>query len=403
MKVLQVNCVYNKGSTGKIVHDVHCELKNRGFASVVCYGRGAKVQEDNVYKTCGELYSKCNNLLTRFTGLMYGGCFFSTNRLIAIVKKEKPDIVHVHCINGYFVNIYRFMAWLNKHHIKTVLTLHAEFMHTANCGHAFECEKWKTGCGNCPRFRTETKSFFLDRTDRSWRKMKNAMAGHQDMIVTSVSPWLMSRAVQSPILADKRHAVVMNGVDTQVFQPQDTTRFRENLGVGNRKVVFHATAAFSDQPDHPKGGAAIIRLAKELPDVTFYVAGRYSITEPMPENLILLGVVSNQQELARYYSMADLTVVTGKRETFSMICAESLCCGTPAVGYKAGGPETVSVEAYSQFVEFGDFDGLKQAVKDHLDQEKMKIDTEETRAFYARGRMTGGYIAVYEELLKGKE
>ena len=106
MKVMQINCVYNSGSTGKIVHDLHNELIANGIESVVCYGRGKKVKEKNVYKTCGELYSKVNNLFSRITGIMYGGCFFSTNKLLRIIKKEKPDVVHLHCLNGYFVNIY---------------------------------------------------------------------------------------------------------------------------------------------------------------------------------------------------------------------------------------------------------------------------------------------------------
>ena len=85
MKILQVNCVYNTGSTGKIMYDVHTELVKNGYNSVVCYGRGAKTTDKNVYKTCGEVYSKFNNLLSRFTGIMYGGCYFSTNKLISII------------------------------------------------------------------------------------------------------------------------------------------------------------------------------------------------------------------------------------------------------------------------------------------------------------------------------
>ena len=201
MKVLQVNCVYKKGSTGKIVHDIHTELEKRGIESVVCYGRGARIREPHVYKTCPEWYSKLQNLLSRFTGLMYGGCLFSTAKLIRTIKKEKPDIVHLHCINGYFVNIYRLVTWLKRSGIKTVLTLHAEFMHTANCGYALDCEKWKSGCGKCPRLRRETKSFLFDRTHASWRKMKKAFEGFgEDLIITSVSPWLMERAQDSPIL-----------------------------------------------------------------------------------------------------------------------------------------------------------------------------------------------------------
>ena len=93
MKILQINCVYNTGSTGKIVKDIHNELLQRGIESIVCYGRGEKSAEEGVYKTCGELYSKLNNLRSRFTGIMYGGCGISTHRLISIIKKEKPDSI----------------------------------------------------------------------------------------------------------------------------------------------------------------------------------------------------------------------------------------------------------------------------------------------------------------------
>ena len=85
-------------------------------------------------------------------------------------------------------------------------------MHTSNCGHALECNKWKTGCGKCPRFKQETKSWFFDKTHRSWLKMKKAFEGFNNLIVTSVSPWLMERAKESPILADKRHFVVLTFV-----------------------------------------------------------------------------------------------------------------------------------------------------------------------------------------------
>ena len=95
MKVLQVNNVYKKGSTGKITFDIHKGLLNKGVESIVCYGRGKVVNEKGIYKTCPEWYAKLNNLITRFTGVMYGGCFFSTNKLIRVIKKEKPDIVHI--------------------------------------------------------------------------------------------------------------------------------------------------------------------------------------------------------------------------------------------------------------------------------------------------------------------
>lgn len=400
MKVLQVNCVYKTGSTGKITADLHNAFKKKGIESVVCYGRGKRVNEPNVYKTCGELYSKLNNLLSRFTGIMYGGCFFSTNRLISIIKKEKPDIVHLQCINGYFVNIYRLVNWLKKNNIKTVLTLHAEFMFTANCGHSFDCEGWKTGCGKCPKFKAETKSLFFDGTARSFKKMQKAFEGfkNENLIVASVSPWLMERAKQSPILAGKQHTVVMNGLDTGVFYRREVGAVKSELGIADEKIIFHVTPNFNNDPDYIKGGYYIIKLAEMLKgeNVKIIAAGSYPENLKVPDNILLLGKVSDQNRLAELYSMADITVIASKRETFSMVCAESLCCGTPVAGFKAGGPEAISLDKNSRFVDYGDLKSLYTAVNDLLREARNgeKISKDASAAYGSRV-MSENYINIY--------
>ncbi len=402
MKVLQANCVYKKGSTGKITYDIHSELLKQGIESVVCYGRGEKINEPHVYKTCGEVYSKINHLLSEFTGVMYGGCFFSTNKLIKIIKKEKPDVVHLQCINGYFVNIYRLVTWLKKHDVKTVLTLHAEFMYTANCGYALDCDKWQTGCGHCPRLKQETKSFFVDGTHKSWMKMKKAFYGFNDnLVVTSVSPWLMERAKLSPILNDKKHEVVLNGVNTDVFHFYDTSELRSQMGLNGVKVIFHATSSFDDNINNIKGGYYVLKLAEKMLDenVKFVVAGNYPDGLKVPSNVILLGKVSDQELLAKYYSMADVTLLTSKKETFSMVTAESLCCGTPVVGFKAGAPEQIAIPEYSAFVDFGDLDSLREEVKGKISSNILieKIVLEASKK-YSKKKMVVDYVGIYNEL-----
>lgn len=399
MKILQVNVVYKKGSTGKITHDLHKGLLDAGIESIVCYGRGELVNEPGVYKTCPEWYSKLNNALSRVTGIMYGGCFFSTNKLISIIKKEQPDIVHLQCINGYFVNIYRLVNWLKKNHIKTVLTLHAEFMYTGGCGHSIECDQWSTyeGCGHsgCPRWRSETKSLFVDRTATMWHRMKDAFDGFEELTVVSVSPWLMERAQRAPILAGKKHCVIYNGLDTGVFHPYDTQDLREKHHCGDKKVVFHATPYLSTDPNHLKGGYYVLELAKQMPDAVFIVAGEPEKGIQVPPNVILLGRVASQELLARYYSMADVTLLTSKRETFSMVTAESLCCGTPVVGFKAGAPEQIAIPEYSRFVEYGDMEELKQAMLSYRKKDMTIKLAEEASSRYAAKRNISEYIACY--------
>ena len=399
MKILQVNCVYGHGSTGKIVRDIHHSLLKNGFASVVCYGRGVKAEDAHVHKTCTEFFGKANNLISRMTGLMYGGCWFSTRKLQGIIEAEKPDVVHLHCINGYFVNIYALVRWLKERKIKTVLTLHAEFMHTANCGHALDCEKWKTGCGSCPRLRQETLSWGIDNTALSFRKMKAAFEGFRDDLqVVSVSPWLMERAKSSPILGDKHHSTILNGIDTGVFHPVDSAALRKELGLTDEKIIFHATADFRDDPEHLKGGYYVLRLAERLQKehVKIFVAGDHPAGMNVPENVVLLGKIADQHRLAAFYAMADLTVISSRRETFSLVTAESLCCGTPVAGFKAGGPEMIAIPAYSRFCAWVDVDALEAHVRCILsadfDRDKIAADAAQK---YAKDIMCESYMQLY--------
>lgn len=405
MKILQINCVYHKGSTGKIVYDIHKYLQYKDQESIVCYGRGSKVVESNVYKVCGELYAKLNKVKSMISGIMYGGCIISTLRLIKIILKEEPDIVHLHCINGNFVNIYRLINFLKKKKIKTILTLHAEFMYTGGCGHSISCNKWSSieGCGQCPRWRLETNSLFFDRTHTMWKYMYKAFKGFKNnLTVISVSPWLMNRAKISTILKDFKHDIILNGVDCNIFKIWNIDKLKERYNITDEKIIFHATPRFDNSLENIKGGYYVLKLAEELKNekIKIFVAGNYDRSIKVPNNMILLGQITDQKELARFYSLADTTILTSKRETFSMIVAESLCCGTPVVGFKAGAPEQITIKEYSEFSEFGNIEILKENVlkwlKKKIDRQKISENAIEK---YSKNKMIQKYMKVYEEHL----
>lgn len=394
MKVLQVNNVYGEKSTGKLTMQIHEGLIRAGHEAVAVYGRGKTISAPGVIRLCPEWYGKLSSLAAQVSGMPYGGCFLSTWRLIRLIRREKPDVVHLQCVNGNFVNIYRLIAWLKRSRIKTVVTLHAEFMYTANCGHAFECTQWKTGCEKCPNPKKASRSWFFDRTRASWKRMKAAFSGfEEDCAIVSVSPWTESRAKQADILKGFRFHTVLNGVDTK-----NTFHYKENEIAEN--TVLNVTAHFSGEQDHPKGGWYLLQLARRMPEVTFLVAGNAGPVADCPPNLRLLGTVSDQQALADRYRQAALSVVVGKRETFSMPCAESLCCGTPVVGFEAGAPEQISLPGYSEFVPHGDVDALESALRKWL--ERTDLDREaiarEAREAYSNQTMVQAYLDIYGRL-----
>lgn len=396
MKVLQINCVYPRGSTGNLTQAIHQYLQKQGIESRVVYGRGPKYREAGVRKLCPEWYAKGSALYCWLTGQVHGGCLLSTWYLLALLRRERPDVVHLQCINGNFVNPFLLLNWLKRRRVNTILTLHAEFPYTGGCAHALDCGRWRTGCGNCPRWRQETGSFFRDGTAAAFQQMERACRGFEkSLTVVSVSSWLQRRAVQSPMLRSMVHEIIPNGVDTACFAPKAYGKSRE------KAQIFYATPFFSDDPGHLKGGWYVLELARRLENasVEFYIAGKGKPSGPVPESVFFLGELTSPQEMAAQYNRADLTLLTSRGETFSMVTAESLCCGTPVVGFCCGGPEEIALPEFSRFVPFGDLDALEGAVNAMLkapgNREKCAA---QAAARYALSDMAEQYTALYRRL-----
>lgn len=401
MIILQINNVYDRLSTGKIVADLHREYTARGIDSYVSYARGPMVAQPHVQKFNWEFYAHINKIRAYLTGILYGGNIISTLKLFSQIKRIKPDIVHLHCINDDSVNIYWLLKFLKKKGIRTVVTEHAEFLHTGTCGHAYECNRWHNGCGNCPQIKSLKMLF--DNTHAAWKKMMMAFDGFDKrrLCVTTVSPWLKNRATQNTHFSVYRITPVLNGIDTANFYRRvNSIVDRQTIGLTGRPVVMFVTSYF---PAPLKGTHFIMELAQRMPQVDFLVLGEKGEVENLPTNIIRLGRVYDRDKMALYYSLSNATILVSKAETFSMPVAESLCCGTPVIGFKAGGPESICLDEYCKFVDYGDVDSLQEALtyilSQSFDRDKM---SKEAIQKYSKKAMADGYIAVYNRLMEAK-
>ena len=116
----------------------------------------------------------------------------------------------------------------------TVLTLHDAWLLSGHCAHSFDCERWKTGCGECPDLTIEP-AIRRDATADNWVRKRDIYARSR-LYVATPSPWLMGRVEQSMLApAVEQARVIPNGVDLSVFRPADKRSIR--AGSASRQTL----------------------------------------------------------------------------------------------------------------------------------------------------------------------
>lgn len=292
-----------------------------------------------------------------------------------------------------------------KKKIPTIITHHAEIYYTGNCGYAFDCTKWiNEECQRCKNPKEVTWNFMFANPHRNWSRLYRSLKKFDTdrLYYTTVSPWLKDRFNLSLLSKGYSCDVVFNGIDTKIFSRKPIDTINKSNMLKPLEYIIYVSSNFDpiDKNDI-KGGYYIIELAKLMPEAQFViVATNNTNCDELPSNIFLWGKASCQEELARLYSNAAVTVLTSRKETFSMICAESLSCGTQVAGFMAGGPESISLMEYSKFVEFGNTELLKHAVEElkgnKYDRDELSLLAHEV---YSLENMTSGYEIIYKRLL----
>ena len=404
MKILIVNWVYNWGSTGYIARDLKNEFELMGHDVLVA--SGTNVGNDEVMVFCKPSERKLFWRLHRLGLSQFHGSTKATKRLIHFIEQKKPDIVNLHLLHCNYINLYYLLCWLGKNNIKTIITNHAELYFTGSCGYAYDCMRFVTSqCRHCPNKTYATGgSYVFGNTHRNWKLMKKAFSYFhpENLAFTAVSPWTRDRFYLSPITKGFECTVTLNGLKISTFyHREDVSHVRQRFG--NDPYIVWVTANFNplDKSD-VKGGWYLMELASKMPRQKFViVATSSSSTDELPQNIYLWGKAKDQDELARLYSCAQLTVLVSRKETFSMVTAESLCCGTPIVGFKAGGPETIAIPEYSRFVEQTNTDALAKVIEEMLAIDFNRRDiSEKARNKFSPRTMALQYLNSYEYLLK---
>jgi len=331
MKVLQINAVGGIRSTGRLSSEIDDYLNANGHEGYQAYSYGKSGSHS--YIIGSTLDHKTHAFLSHLFGLQAYFSHFSTMKLLKHIEKIKPDVVHLHNLHNNFINLKMLTSFLSKNKIPTLYTQHDCWGFTGKCGHftVTDCYRWKTGCGECPRLKKDNKSWFFDRTHKMVRDKKKWFGSIPKLAVVGVSDWLTEHASKAPVFGNAiSFRRIYNWVDLEKFKPLITsTEEKERLlGLKDKFIILGVASGWGKD----KGLESFLGLAKLLPeDMKIVLVGRMSSGVILPHNIVHIRETHNVDEMVEFYNMADVFVHLSPEETFGMVTAEALACGTPAI------------------------------------------------------------------------
>ena len=365
MRIAEINMVSN-GSTGNIMLNIAKLLNVSGNEARTFSAKYYSVKRMNFSMT-SQGHSYFGNRVENFfhtAGAQLTGLngFFShvgTHGLIRELKKFKPDVIHLHNLHKFCINLPMLMRYIKKNNIPVVWTLHDCWTFTGHCPHFViaGCDKWKTECHHCHQLSIYPKSR-VDNTRMAHRLKKKWFSGINNMTLATPSEWLANLTRES-FLSQYPVKVINNGIDLSVFKPTESN-FREKHGLQGKKIVLGVSSVWN----YGKGLDVIIEIAKRLDDTykVVLVGASDAVDAQLPKNVLSIHRTENQTQLAEIYTVADLFVNATREDTYPTVNMEALACGTPVLTFKTGGSPEIIDSSCGSVVEVNDVDAMEKEI-----------------------------------------
>lgn len=394
MKVLQVN-IFGNLSTGKIATDIARTLEEQGDECVVAYARNGVPPEIHGLKIGNQTDVYVHGALTRVTDRAGFYSTSATKKFLKRVRELKPDIIHLHNLHGYYLNVKLLFEFLKEAQIPVVWTLHDCWSFTGHCCNfeAVGCNRWQKGCFQCPQKRSYPASYVLEQSKKNYCEKKELFTGLENMTLVVPSDWLRGLLAQS-YMAQYPVKLIRNGIDTRIFTPTYGT-WKEKYNIGNKKIVLGVAGTWTPT----KGLDDIVRLAKNLDSSYQVVVVGVSAEQKkrLPREIIGIERTYDNRELAEIYTAAYCFINPTYDDNFPTVNLEALACGTPVVMYRTGGGPEILDSRCGRVVERGNLAALQWEI------ENLKLDAADCRrtaSVFDRTISFQKYIDLYHTVWK---
>lgn len=263
MKYLFINVVAGSGSTGKIAKQMCKQLQTEGHQCVLAYGRW-KVNCDDIstYRIGTAWDYSLHGLQTRLFDRHGFGSKSATRKFLKWVEEYDPDVIWLHNIHGYYINVEMLFEYLRKSNKKVYWTLHDCWSFTGHCAYFtyIQCDKWKSGCYKCKQKNRYPQSLSIDNSKQNYKRKKKAFCGVKDMTLITPSQWLAD-LVKESFLKEYPIEIVRNQIDRNVFKPTESN-FREKYGLEDKVILLGVASIWEER----KGLQDYLKLSQILSD-----------------------------------------------------------------------------------------------------------------------------------------
>lgn len=390
MKVVQINCS-SGGSTGNIARAIHNKLIKENNDSYIFFGVG-KSSDKNIQPISSHFIVRLHAFLSRITGFLSYFSYFHTKKLLRKIKKIAPDIIHLHNLHGGYLCLPTLFRFLKSYQGKIVITLHDCWLFTGKCPHFTEvnCNKWKTECKKCPQLSIYPRSLYFDHTKKMYLDKKRWCTGLKNVQIITVSDWLKKTAQQS-FLGQYPITRIHNGIDETIFYPRSCIEETKKQYSLENKFVILGVASYWDER---KGLKDFCKLSERLqPDDRIFLVGlNQEQIQKLPNNIIGIGAIQSKDELAKIYSMANVFVNMSLEETFGLVTAEAMACGTPVIVFDSTACGEIVAENVGFVVEPG---SIQQIIEMISLIKSGKFIADKEGFVYSKNEMVQGYCEVY--------
>ncbi len=394
MRILHINSV-PYGSTGNIMFSLADYMKANGHTAYATAGfTFTDCKRNDFFITSGIFEKFFHKQMAYLTGKAGFYSVGATKRLLRFIDLFSPDVIHLHNLHCWFVNVPLLFSYIKEKEIPVVWTLHDAWPFTGHCAHfdGVSCEGWKIGCGNCPQT-GEYPASLIDVSKEMYVRKKELFSGIKNMNVVTPSNWLCERVKES-FLSDYPVTVINNSVDTDTFKPK-TSDFRARYGIGAKWMILGVSDGWSQK----KGLDVFIELARRFDDrYAIVLVGTDKNTEKtLPGNIISIRKTADRDTLAEIYSAADVFVNPTKEDTFPTVNIEALASGTPIVTFNSGGSPEIIDENCGISVDKNDVDALEAAITQVLRDRPFSSDNCVIRAkTFSKDKFFKSYVRLYE-------